>query len=786
MTRPFPILILVSGLATLSAFIVFNGVFAGKVISNNFYLFAHEPWAHHIVPGIGNYNYMLSDDVDVMSVSFPTAYHLRNGEFPLWNHYWQLGIPEFRIDSGWFYPLRWFWLLFGIPWGMTVEVLVRHALAVFFTFLLLEALKIHRTVALIAAVSYSYGSTPIGDYMFGFGPISLALPIALYFVERLIQKPKLSNMVWAMLSWCYLNTHIMLHVNFLASAWLATYALLRVYFFKSRGPALKYVAGSVVFAIALSAFMVLPTLHYYLHYFNSSYREGYCSQQLNIGSLLTIFYNSFFGIPLLEKGRYSFGSFTGSAVFVGFLTGLGAVCFATVRLFKERDQYIIPVFIVLFALLFTTYDFPYENLEFFFSYVPLLKFTPPYYQRPIFQFFLMLAGALGLDFFYRKMASGEQKLIYLGVLWAFVVVSIATYLWNYSTVGQSKISFRYFLSVTVLHIGMCALFIAFCTKERIERRTVLSPLMLSIILLFSILESMLNASGWIPYLNPKYWYHETQTIKFVKERLQPGERVISLGSFAVPSVLFGERIPVAAGRSYPRQTYLELLRSAYPGIYKDHPTQSLFPVKETDLRSNIWDLLNVNFFLANKSVDIEYLKETFQDSITINQFIDGTVIERKNRGKQVAISSRILLKPSMKSIIKELNTPTALAESPFYVLTGDFSPGTEPGCSQKALIKDLDFTLNRISLTVQNRGEDKQCSSYLVFSMFYNEGWKARVNGEDTEVGRAYGFLPIIRVEGVGEHTVTFSFFPPWLRIGLIITALGLISLVLLFSLSEN
>ena len=113
--------------------------------------------------------------------------------------------------------------------------------------------------------------------------------------------------------------------------------------------------------------------------------------------------------------------------------------------------------------------------------------------------------------------------------------------------------------------------------------------------------------------------------------------------------MYGYGIPIAAGRTLPRPPYLELLRRAYPGLHKDHPTQSLFSLAETDLINPVWDLFDVKYFVAGRDVDRRQIRDRFGDRIRIHSFRDGTVLERVGYGPGYVVSGSAAVSESIET-----------------------------------------------------------------------------------------------------------------------------------------
>lgn len=745
----------------------FDSLFEGKLINNSYYLYAYEPWEHYATAGAGNYNYVLSDDMDAMSMSYPTTDSLRAGKLPLWNTRWQLGIPEFRIDSGWFYPLRVFWVLFGTAIGMTIEVLLRFFLSGAVTYLLLTLIGISPIIAIVGALGYVFGSNAVGDYMYGFGPIGLALPFAIYGVERVIRFRRRFDVILLTLALIFLNTHIMVHVNAMSSLWVALYAAIRILFEgESRWRCIKLLLISIVFAPLIYSIALLPTLDFYLNYFNSSYREGYSAAQLHPGGLLGLLFGRFFGDPLLQPTRLIYGTFVNTGIFIGFLIGACGVVLAVPRLLIKRDKFVICAALCVFALLLTIYNFPFERAEAVFTWIPLLKFIKPFYQKLVFQFFVLLLGALGLDYFWRlTISERKQFALALALLLGTTVIATQIALRFYLQLGESESQYSFLWFCSYLHIAMVAVLVITHPVIRGLFAPRVSPIVCAIGALVligaTVWEAKYSAKDWIPYSKKRSFYPPTQTTNFLKNRVGYG-RIIALDRAAIPGLMYGYGLSYAAGRSLPRPEYLELLRMAWPFLHFDHPTQALFSLEQTDLLNPVWYLANVNYFVGGKDIKVDLVNEKYGDKVIIHSLKDGTVLERVDHS-----SPYLTAYTSVSS--ESVERTKSLILGGFDVRQGIILTDTRlsdtaalNGCVEESpKVTEHQIDVDKISATITNL-----CPAYFVPSMFYDKGWSAYVDGVQTPIYQAFGFMPAIKIEAPGVHRIEFRYLPTSILIG--------------------
>jgi hypothetical protein len=297
----------------------------------------------------------------------------------------------------------------------------------------------------------------------------------------------------------------------------------------------------------------------------------------------------------------------------------------------------------------------------------------------------------------------------------------------------------------------------------------------------TILEGRNASQLWIPYSRTQDFYPSTEVTEFLRRNIGYS-RVIALDRAAVPGLLFGQGIPIAAGRSLPRQPYLEMLRLASPALHKDHPTQSLLSLDGTDLDSPVWSLANVNFFIAGSQIDKQSLQRKYGDRLIVHSFSDGTVLERASPSTGYLAKNRLVRASNVEEIKKLVAEGLDLRDT-IVVDSASFQDRVADdvlGCEEPT-VRDFRLGTNSISALVTNT-----CPTYFMPSVFLERGWTAYVNGKAHQVYTAYGFLPVIRIESVGENRVEFRYFPAGLKAGSLISVASLIVFTLLLVLDKS
>ena len=81
----------------------------------------------------------------------------------------------------------------------------------------------------------------------------------------------------------------------------------------------------------------------------------------------------------------------------------------------------------------------------------------------------------------------------------------------------------------------------------------------------------------------------------------------------------------------------------------------------------------------------------------------------------------------------------------------------------------FNYTSDGFSAEFDNRGDD----NLLFFSVPFDEGWSAKVNGEPAKIEKVNVGFMAIRVKGNTKNEIRFTYRTPMLTEGMIISAIG-------------
>ena len=236
---------------------------------------------------------------------------------------------------------------------------------------------------------------------------------------------------------------------------------------------------------------------------------------------------------------------------------------------------------------------------------------------------------------------------------------------------------------------------------------------------------------------------------------------------APPNTLLPYRIPTVTGKNqqFPRwyREYASLIE----------PQPNLSHVVFDKHVSRYFDLLNVRYVLTRQTADPPAGLDL------INRAEGVSIYENKNALPRafVVTSTKVVLSPdeALASLAAPSFDPktTAIIQKPEskIVILGPREP-----LSSAPSVKIIEDKRNRVLLETETGGE-----GYLVLGDNYYPGWRAYIDGVETELYRANHTMRAVKLPG-GSHVVSFNFDPLMLRIAMYVSlaAAAIVALSLL------
>jgi len=333
-------------LATVPLFLYAQFLFGGKVLYWGVYLLQFHPWRQVAVEQI------------------------RAGQWPLWNPYLGAGTPlAANLQTAAFYPPNAIFLLMPVErafgWGLALHVVM----AGLFTYYLGRTLGLSPFGALVSGLAYGLGGFIVARWLFPSMVYAAAwLPLMLAFTERVLRARHKGR--GAIGATCLLALVIGLQLlaghaqtSFYSLLIVAAFALVRLiqWWRTNQEQSLRITllaAGTLLLAalwgLALAAIQLLPTAELAAH----SQRAGKLSDlqfayELSFWPwrLISLLAPDFFGNPA-RNGYWAYGTYWEEAAYVGILPlMLGALALAawwgTRRTEKKGAQKLVPFFALL-------------------------------------------------------------------------------------------------------------------------------------------------------------------------------------------------------------------------------------------------------------------------------------------------------------------------------------------------------------------------------------------------------------------------------------------------------
>ncbi len=767
--------LLASVVATL---IVFNEVLNGHIVANCVYLFNFEPWAHYkselLTSGVQNA--ILSDSIDGADANL-RPFHVNH--FSVGNYLQLTRVVSSALKS-----------TFGYWMGTSIECLLLFIALIFGSHLYLRRIGVSFAISLSTAIAFAFGSTNMHLHV-GWAYETACAVWALYFLERLIQSNKWSDVAWATLAVINLGGRSMVHVVFYYSVVLAIYVAFRIVSLRERnaiGRMLLKMSTVGLLSALLSIDSLWPSIYHYTATFEKSYRESYGARQNSWRTALTFLFANFYGHPRTEPTRWIDGTYINNGMFVGTLAVFSACTLGLLRSLMRRDLvtlYFLSV--TLFGFVYI-YQLPGETIELSLMKVPGLNWVPPPYFKSVLHFTIAVLGALGLQ--YALESQGFVRFLN-GVVYVIGGLALIDFGFDqYQSVitingGPSKYLAQYMPQA--LSGSFAALGLTVCLIVHPQMRGKFSSVARSFfgvgIISFALWEAVVHSALWIPFSKPQHCFFRTETTDFLKANVNVG-RVISLGFAAIPATLNPETygIEMAAGRSPVSEPYRLLLQLADPDAYARHPTQYLFNVY-TNLQSPIWDLADVRYIVASRKINVnEILSRHPPGSLTSHIFRDGVVFER------TPSPTHAYLLHEMEKFESPVALQQALANG--FRIREKVAVGVQDASLVPEILNEegkpsrlLAFTKsrNRMELDVEATQ-----NAYLLVSELYDPNWKAYIGERELTTFRGYFFLQAAVIPQ-GSHKVVFRYQLKWLKLMNCIVAISLLgSVVLLIKLSRK
>lgn len=762
---------------TFLSLLLFWPIFLGKVnLNGNLLVSFYSPWGENLP--------FKNSGWDQLRIYFPfykvTLDSIKGGQFPLWNPYAFSGHPHAAdFQSAVFYPLNIFGFLMSQIVFWHFLRLTPTILASFFTFLYLRNLKLTKLASLFGAITFGFSPFILtwGEEVI-MSPHSIVwLPFILLGIDRFREsgKKKFLALISLGLAASFLGGYMQTTIYLCIFA--GSYFLLRfgreIFSRKSLFVILAFIFGAFIAAIQL-----LPSAELY---FRSARAQIALTDQLYgfllpKESLITYLAPDFFGHPAT-------GNFfrPGAAQYYEgiMFAGVAALIFAVYAISKNwKDRFVLFLTGIGIVSILTTLDSLGARM-FLKLPIPFLSTSIPNRILFISAFCIAILAALGFNAWQK---SSDGKIIKaLGVI-GVSYLAAAIWLFHFKFAKIPYFEHASFFSAINWQVSSRNLLLPAAVFILTGILIVLSyvkkmPKNLAAIFIITIafLHTFYFSQKYFSFSDRKYIFPQNPELLFIREN-QGIWRTWGVGKAAIQSN-FASQLGIYASDGYDslnNKRYGEFTYAMQGGkladfIFRADAGAGLGNANELLANTNrrrLIDLLGIGLVIAGESD-----AKTMEGFNFKKVYGDRGLVVFENQD----VISRVFLASNYEKISGDEQIITRLLADDFnaresLVLERDspISPQAGPGSVEVLSYKSQEVIVRTKS----------DAPKLLFISDNFYPGWKAKVDGDLTEIMRAdYTFRAVPLT--AGEHTVRFYFDSDSFKLGAVISVLSLVFLLL-------
>src|SRR3989339_174779 len=741
--KPYLIaLLLYSGLIS----VVFYPIFFNKqMLPNDFGLSYYQPFNHNYSK-VESHNHYINDVfLQFAPYRYVTQQSHKKGNFDFWNPNKCGGIPQYSITYATNYEITNFiYLIFPFIISWHLQIILQCLISAIAMFTFMRYLKIDNRVAFLCGLAYSLNSMFVSYLLYFYIAGAFCwLPFILLFFERYIDSGKIKYffMTSLFLGLSMLGGFIQ-SVSFII-LFLILYALTKKYSDKSTTfKHIKIAFGIIILSFLLTAFLWIPQIQYILLDIikgNSRFESSGITFNIFKRLILTLLTISFafpeltgdfrgFDIRrILDAFPNDFHAYIGLALLLLFIYGI-----INYKRYNIRHWIIIAGVSLVLPLLTPFYNYVYDR---FF----ILFITSG----------IIVGGIVLNDFIRIKMNESLSHRAYYEKNW------FENRLWI--TLNGYKLTNFHVLIGLLINLTTIIIFIYFSKGKLKSKNFYWLITIITFIQLFRFVHFV------TPFIDStKYpFYPENKLIKYLQKN-SGYERIAAIRVQGALSLL-----PENLGDIYNLQ-FIDGYEGILPHTFFDYCNP-----KDNNKLSDpvLLGLFNVKYLVTDSAF-------TFPENSVEKVFSYQNYVVYKNKlvKDRVELFTKIRYISSKKTCQLISNQSFSgdtlfLEESETRFYPKQVSSGNARITSYKNnIIKIAYFSID---------------SAYLKLADVYYPGWKAFIDGEETQIYKANDCMRAIIVPP-GNHRVEFIFKPFVFKLGCIISLITLISIGICFIYMKN
>ena len=710
----------------------------------------------------------------------------RKLELPLWNPYNGSGMPLFAtIQSGFLNPLNIVFFFFENRLAWTLYIILQALLLSFFTYLYCKKIKLSIAASLFTSVTFLLSGFVIARLIFGniIYPLTL-LPATLYLIEDFLQNPNTRKIFFLPIAIALLFFVGHPQILFYVFAFSILYFLYR-FFITQKGKKNKSLFVSffifLLIGIGLAGVQIIPTLELFRNANINPESSRFIFERFLLPPyhLISVLIPNYFG----NRATYNYW---GAGDYIETVASIGIIpCFfAYIAFLKghnlKKDMRLF-FFISMLISILSTLNWFLPKL-FFSLPIPVIATSLPSRIFVLTTFSLAVLAGYGFDRWRTDKKISKKIFSHtLPFIAGVLVLLLGTFLFlkmgiscnNQFITNCAMIALRNtLLEIFIFTIAIGFFFIYLFFKNKIVR-------CIPFLIIFLVLTlGIYNSNKFLPFSKKETILPTHPLVKVLKDKTQP-DRVFGFGEaniktnfatnfrFFDPNYLdplFNKRYAELIGYANTKNFPPPLKRSDI------EITKDLVIDKSSDLsRKRLLNLLGVKYLIVKKeeAKNIDAEKTFWEDA-------NWAVKTNLDSLPRAYIVSNFEILTDQKLILERLFDKTfdyrkrvILEEKPGLQLKDSELS------NEKVSIKQ--YRENIVSITTSTTA-----NGLLVLSDNYYPGWKAYVDGKQTQIYRAnYTFRSIFLPKG--RHSIIFEYQPQSLKTGIIISLVSLTILAIIY-----
>ncbi len=691
---------------------------------------------------------------------------LKKGTVPLWNPYSFSGTPHLaNYQSAVFSPLNILFFVFPFVDGWTLLVLLQPLLAGLFMYLYVRSLKISKIGSLISSISFMFcGFITVWMGYATLGYAILFLPLALFAIEKFYTTNSVYYLILLSLAipCSFFSGHFQTSIYF--ALFVALYILYKGITERSLQKALIVIAYAF-FGFLISLIQLLPSIEFYSQSLRSNIFQK--TEFIPWAYWPTFFAPDFYGNPVTRNDW--FGHYAEWNAYIGIVPLMLAV-----YSLKTKKKFVF--FLCITSIVVLALAFPSPLLDaLVFLRIPVLSTSAA--SRIIVLFSFIFATLAGFGFDQLQQDLGNKKTAKFFIFWTLLFIGIFLLLWVivllklWLPVDKILIAKQNLILPTIIFFTAIGLFMI----ERIMqmRKIRVAIAIISCLLLLLVVFDLLRfVTKWMPYDSKSLFFAPVGVTKEFATML-PQDRVI--GNFGAETCVY----------------YSVGCLGGYDALYINAYGQFVAYLKTGDItqtqRSVVDFPVDNNLtFSAIKLLGVPYVAHKVMDDNTVWTFpywkypSDQFPLIYSDEGYRVYKNNTVLPRAFFVTSYEVIADPQKTFEKMFSkdfdlgkTIVLEKNPGFSSSTNGSNSVKILSYKPNTITISVTTSSE-----GLLFLSDPYYNGWKATIDGKQTEILRADSAFRAVIVPK-GNHTVIFSYWPLSFALGIDGVIAGIILIII-------